>query len=87
MAKATEKTITIIEQAELEGTAPIDGYYGYIIGTGQPGRLKSPHSWFRDRDVAHAKAWASISNNRVIIHLSQGDAVFWHDYQILQFAE
>lgn len=77
---------TIIEQAELEGTAPIDGYYGYIIGTGsKPNGRKSPHAWFRDPH--HARAWESMSTNRVIITLSCGDCVFWQDYQILQFAE
>lgn len=76
---------TIIERADEQGTAPVDGYYGYIIGTGRSGGRKSPHAWFRDKD--HAIAWSKVSNNRIIITLNTGDAVFWQDYQILQFAE
>ena len=76
---------TIIEQADDEGSAPVDGHYGYIIGTGQPGRRRSPQAWFRDKD--HAIAWSKVSANRIIITLSAGDAVFWQDYQILQFSE
>jgi len=77
--------MTIIEAAEHHGTAPVDGYYGYIIGTGTPNACKSPHAWFRDID--HANAWEKTAQNRVIITLGKGDAVFWQDYMILQFAK